>query len=81
MFSGENVPLIGGKKEPPLVFKYFVLFVISLICFGPYFAFDSIQVLSRELLFGFHKQFWFFWSLADTVFAPDFRPNRTLQVT
>lgn len=45
MFDGEGQPLLlGGKKEPPAVFKYFVLLIISLICFGPYFAFDSIQV-------------------------------------
>lgn len=42
-------PLLGGKKPPGTLFKYFVLFIISIICFSPYFAFDSIQNLANEM--------------------------------
>eukprot|EP01108_Squamamoeba_japonica_P004756 TRINITY_DN3767_c0_g1_i1.p1 TRINITY_DN3767_c0_g1~~TRINITY_DN3767_c0_g1_i1.p1 ORF type:complete len:472 (-),score=275.42 TRINITY_DN3767_c0_g1_i1:26-1441(-) len=50
----EKEPLIGagatgGKKPPSRPFKFFVLLVISLICFGPYFAYDSIQNVSVQM--------------------------------
>ena len=31
------------------MFKFFVLFIVSLICFGPYFAYDSIQNIAGSM--------------------------------
>jgi hypothetical protein len=43
----EQKPLLGanGKQAPPMLFAFAVLGVLSLLCFGSYFAYDSIQNL------------------------------------
>ena len=38
-----------NKTPPPRLFSWVVLLIISLICFGPYFAYDSIQNIAPTL--------------------------------
>jgi MFS family permease len=54
--KNESVPLLLGaakKAPPPLSFSFVVLAILSLLCFGSYFAYDSIQnlapILKREI--------------------------------
>jgi hypothetical protein len=40
MSSLDPKSISNPSNIPGVVFRYFVLFVISMICFGPYFAYD-----------------------------------------
>jgi len=54
----EHEPLLSGDTPPPTGccgprgtgYRYLILFVVSLICFGSYFAYDEIQPLESPMM-------------------------------